>query len=86
MKFYGLDIALTWWGEQAYDVFHSQDGSDVKKLQWHHDLPQKFRYWFEDDSRGLNIDDQEYGRCVEGGLLGTIKNGVTSSTKIGKIL
>ena len=40
--------------------------SGLKKPEVHHDLPWKFKEWFAGESRGLNVNDVQFGRWVEG--------------------
>jgi RHS repeat-associated protein len=46
--------------------------SKMTKPEAHHDLPQKFRDRFE--RRGIDIDDPQYGRWVEGSPVGRHQN------------
>jgi hypothetical protein len=41
---------------------------EFQRPQAHHDLPWKFREWFAGEGRGLNVNDTQFGRWVEGGV------------------
>jgi RHS repeat-associated protein len=38
----------------------------MKSPQAHHDLPWRFKDWFAAERRGLNVNDPQFGRWVEG--------------------
>jgi len=40
--------------------------SEMTNPQVHHDLPWEFRDWFAGPRRGLNVNDPQFGRWVEG--------------------
>jgi len=42
--------------------------------QAHHNLPWKFRDWFAGQGRGLNVNDPQFGRWVEGSPQGPHQN------------
>jgi RHS repeat-associated protein len=43
-----------------------QPPPNMSKPQAHHNLPWKFRAWFAGRGRGLNVNDPQFGRWVEG--------------------
>ncbi len=51
-----------------------QPPAGMKNPQAHHDLPWKFREWFAGKSRGINVNDSQFGRWVEGSPEGLHQN------------
>lgn len=46
----------------------------MQNPQGHHNLPWKFREWFAGEGRGLNVNNPQFGRWVEGTPPGTHQN------------
>lgn len=47
---------------------------NMLRPQAHHNLPWKFRDWFAGEGRGLNVNDPQFGRWVEGSPVGRHQN------------
>ncbi len=48
--------------------------ADMTKSQAHHNSPWDFKDWFAGGGRGLNVNDVQFGRWVEGSPVGTHQN------------
>jgi hypothetical protein len=51
-----------------------QPPSGMTNPQAHHNLPWKFKDWFAQKGRGLNVNDSQFGRWVEGSPPGLHQN------------